>query len=165
MDSINEKLKEYDKQVSALNAQARREKDEKAEILKEQAKEIKAQADLTRGFLESIEAQKMHKKFLKDHTAAVQALTDLQKKNKGSFEKIAKKLNITKVRQTDRLIEIELPEEVSSKVKGDKLLYESLNISRNFSFVYRHKCIIITLYYKSLEKHFIRYLVKLLNTL
>lgn len=89
LDSINEKLKEYDKQVSALNAQARKEKDEKAAILKEQAKEIKAQADLTRGFLESIEAQKMHKKFLKDQTAAVQALTDMQKKGKGSFEKIA----------------------------------------------------------------------------
>ena len=81
------------------------------------------------------------------------------------FEKIAKKLGINKVRQTDRLIEIILPKELSSKVKGDKLLYNALSISNNFNLAYKHECITITLYYKSLPEHFIRYLVRLLNTL
>ena len=81
------------------------------------------------------------------------------------FEKIAKRMGITKVRQTDRLIEIELPEKLSSEIKGDKLLYESYSITRNFSLAYRHNSIIITLYYKNLPEHFIKYIVRLLNTL
>lgn len=81
------------------------------------------------------------------------------------FEKIAKKLGIKKVKQTDRLIEIELPEELSKEVKGDKLLYESYSICPNFNLAYKHNCIIITLYYKNLPEHFIKYIVRLLNTL
>ena len=81
------------------------------------------------------------------------------------FEKIAKKLNITTVKQTDRLIEIELPEDLTSKIKGDKLMYNAYSITNNFNLAYKHKRIIITLYYKNLEEHFIKYLVKLLNTI
>lgn len=81
------------------------------------------------------------------------------------FEKIAKKLNITNVVQTDRYIEITLPEELCNEIKGDKLLYSALNISHNFNIAYKNKCIKITLYYKNLEKHFIRYVVQLLSTL
>ena len=81
------------------------------------------------------------------------------------FEKIAKKLNIKTVRQTDRLVEIELSEELTSKIKGDKLMYNAYSISNNFNLAYKHKRIIITLYYKNLEEHFIKYLVKLLNTI
>ena len=81
------------------------------------------------------------------------------------FEKIARRLGITRVRQTDRLIEIELPENISREIKGDKLLYESYSISPNFTLAYRHGSIIITLYYKSLPEHFIKYVVRLLNTL
>ena len=76
-----------------------------------------------------------------------------------------KKLGITKVKQTDRLIEIELPEELSNEIKGDKLLYESYSITPNFKLSYRHKNIIITLYYRDLKEHFIKYIVRLLNTL
>ncbi len=81
------------------------------------------------------------------------------------FEKIAKKLNIKTVKQTDRLVEIELPVELTEKIKGDKLMYNAYSISNNFALAYKHKRIIITLYYKSLEDHFIKYLVKLLNTI
>ena len=66
--------------------------------------------------------------------------------------------------KTDRFIEIELPAELSQTIKGDKLLYESYSISKNFSLSYKHNCIIITLYYKNLPDHFIKYIVKLLNT-
>ena len=81
------------------------------------------------------------------------------------FEKIAQKYNITQIRQTDRFIEIVLPEKLSSKVKGDKLLLNALSISRNFSFAFRHNQIIITLKYANLKEHFIRYIVRLLNTI
>ena len=81
------------------------------------------------------------------------------------FEKLAQKLNITRVRQNDRFIEFELPKELSSEVKGDKLLINALSINKNFNFSYRHDCIIISLQLKGLENHFIKYIVKLLNTL
>ncbi len=81
------------------------------------------------------------------------------------FEKIAKKLDIKNVKQTDRLIEIELPKSLSSTIEGDKLLYKATSISHNFNIAYKHECIIITLYYKSLEDHFIKYIVQLLNSI
>lgn len=81
------------------------------------------------------------------------------------FEKIARKLGIINVRQTDRLIEIELPKELSKSIQGDKLLYEAMSITQSFSLAYRHDCIFITLYYKNLKEHFIKYIVRLLNTI
>ena len=81
------------------------------------------------------------------------------------FEKIAKKLNITKVTQTDRMIELELPEAISQNIKGDKLLYSAFSICPSFNISYKHKCIVISLYYKNLEEHFIKYIARLLNTL
>ena len=81
------------------------------------------------------------------------------------FEKIAKKLGIKNVRQTDRFIEIELPKEITQNIKGDKLLYEAISLTRNFNIALKHDCIIITLYYKNLEDHFIKYIVKLLNSI
>lgn len=79
------------------------------------------------------------------------------------FEKIALKNNIKKVIQTDRQIEIELPEEVSNRIKGDKLLMEALALTRSFNIKYNHNKITIQLFYKNLEKHFIFYIVTLLE--
>ena len=79
------------------------------------------------------------------------------------FEKLAQKFNITKVIQTNRFIEIELPENISQEIKGDKLLMESLALTRNFNIKYKNNKIIITLYYNNLEKHFIFYIVNLLE--
>ncbi len=79
------------------------------------------------------------------------------------FEKIALKHNITKVNQTDRLVEIEFPEKLSSTIKGDKLLMEALSLTRNFNIKYVNKKIIIELFIKGLDKHFIFYLVALLE--
>ena len=77
------------------------------------------------------------------------------------FEKIMQKHGIKKVNQTDRLVEVELPEELSNTIKGDKLLLEALSLSRSFNIKYVNKHIIIQLFYKNLEKHFIFYLVTL----
>ena len=79
------------------------------------------------------------------------------------FEKLAKKYNIKQVVQTDRSIEITLPEEISSNIKGDKLLIEAMNLSRCFNIKYVNKKISILLYTKDLPKHFIFYIVTLLE--
>lgn len=79
------------------------------------------------------------------------------------FEKLAKKYNIKQVVQTDRSIEITLPEDVSSNIKGDKLLIETMNLSRSFNIKYVNKKISILLYTKDLPKHFIFYIVTLLE--
>ena len=79
------------------------------------------------------------------------------------FEKIALKYNITKVVQTDRYIEITLPVEISKNIKGDKLLMEAMNLTTHFNIKYVNKEIVLTLYTKPLEKHFIFYIVTLLE--
>ena len=78
------------------------------------------------------------------------------------FTNLCKLLNITKVNKTERFIEIVLPEELSNNIKGDKLLFETMSISNKFNIKYIHKNIIITLFYKNLDNHYIYYLVKLL---
>ena len=78
------------------------------------------------------------------------------------FTNLCKMLNINKVKKDDRTIEIVLNEELSNNIKGDKLLFETMSISNKFNIKYMNKNIIITLYYKGLEKHYIYYLVKLL---
>ncbi len=78
------------------------------------------------------------------------------------FSYLAKELNITRIKKTDRTVEIVLPEELSNNIKGDKLLFETMSISSKFNIQYIHKNIIITLFYKNLERHYIYYLVQLL---
>lgn len=79
------------------------------------------------------------------------------------FEKIAQKYNIKQVVQTERSVEITLPEEISNNIKGDKLLIEAMALTTAFNIKYINKKIIITLYTKNLDKHFIFYLVTLLE--
>ena len=79
------------------------------------------------------------------------------------FEKIAQKYNIKEVVQTDRLVEVTLPEEVSNNIKGDKLLMEAMSLTKYFNISYKNNKIKITLYIKQLDKHFIFYLVTLLE--
>ncbi len=81
------------------------------------------------------------------------------------FESIAKKLNITRVTQTSREVEIELPEEVTNRIKGDKLLVEAYRINPKFNLKYFNKRIFITLPLINLEGSFLVYLVKLLSNL
>ena len=47
--------------------------------------------------------------------------------------------------------------------KGDKLLIEAMNLSRSFNIKYVNKRISILLYTKDLPKHFIFYIVTLLE--
>ncbi len=71
------------------------------------------------------------------------------------FEKLARTLKITKVIQTDKLVEVELPKELSDNLKADKLFLESYNINPNFKFSYQNQKIKITLLIKPNDKHFL----------
>ena len=79
------------------------------------------------------------------------------------FEKLADVLGITKVTQTERFIEIEIPEKISDNIKADKLFMEAYAINNKFKFKYFNKKIIITLPINGLDKHFLYYLVPLLE--
>ena len=60
-------------------------------------------------------------------------------------------------------MEVTLPEEVSNSIKGDKLLIEAMSLTKYFNIKYVNKRIVITLYINNLDKHFIFYLVTLLE--
>ncbi len=79
------------------------------------------------------------------------------------FEKIAKELNITNIKQTKTFIEIELPSEISKEIDGEELFLEAYNISKQFRFNYKNNKIYIILDTIRLEKHFLFYIVELLN--
>jgi len=81
------------------------------------------------------------------------------------FEKLAQNLNITKVIQNNRFVEIELPEKLSNELEVDRLFMEAYSINNKFKFRYFNKRIIISLSLNGLEKHFLYYLVPLLEKL
>ena len=79
------------------------------------------------------------------------------------FEKLANSLGITKVVQNSTLVEIELPTSLVQNLKFDKLFIQAYNISRKFQFRSVLNKVYITLPVNNLDKHFVYYLVDLLN--
>ena len=79
------------------------------------------------------------------------------------FEKQAKEIGITTVRQSDREIEIELPKELSSKIEGDKFFIKAYNINPRFRLKYLHEQIIIALTLLNQKEHFLYYVVPLME--
>ena len=79
------------------------------------------------------------------------------------FEALAIKLNIKRIRQTKNFIEIILPLEISSKINVGKLFMEASDITRMIRFSTRGKLLVLTLDIVKLEKHFIFYLIELLE--
>lgn len=79
------------------------------------------------------------------------------------FSYKCKMLNINTINVTNRLAELTLSKEVSNRIKGDKLLIDVLKLSTKFNISYRNEMINFKLYYKQLDKHYIYYLVKLLE--
>ena len=78
------------------------------------------------------------------------------------FEKIAKKLNIENVIDNDKFVSIELPKEISSKIKGDKLFIDVYNINKNFKLDYKNERIYVILNKEKLEQHYLMYLIAVL---
>ena len=79
------------------------------------------------------------------------------------FEKKAKELNITNIKQTKESVTITLPKEFNDTLDGDKLFVDVLSLNRNFRFSMKLGMITIELPIKNLEKHYIYYLNDLLD--
>lgn len=79
------------------------------------------------------------------------------------FSELANQLNIKRVKQTETLLELELPVDISDKIQGDKLFLIAYNINPKFRLSYRMKKIYVSLSLVNLEKHFVYYLVPLLD--
>ena len=79
------------------------------------------------------------------------------------FEKQASELHIENVRQTDKEIEVDLPRELSSKINGEKFFIKAYNINPRFRLRYQFNQITIALYLMNQKKHFLYYLVPLLE--
>ena len=79
------------------------------------------------------------------------------------FEKLASKLNIRRVDKRENTITIELPQDISDKVDGEKLFLVTYNINPKYKLKYQNKRIYISLPTINQEKHFIYYEVRLLD--
>ncbi|MBP3461657.1 MAG: transcription-repair coupling factor [Bacilli bacterium] len=79
------------------------------------------------------------------------------------FEKMAANLNITNIRQTKNFIEIILSKEMTNNLDTEKLFISVSDISRMFRFSMSLGMLKITLDTVKLEKHFIYYLIELLE--
>ena len=79
------------------------------------------------------------------------------------FEKLAKKMHLSHVRQNKNSIEMVFPEEVVSKMDTEEVFMDAFSITRMFRFISRGNSLVIVLDIIKLEKHPIYYLVSLLN--
>ena len=79
------------------------------------------------------------------------------------FEKLANKLDIIDVKQNEHYVELTIPSNVANKVKFDKVFMMAYNICSKFSFKTLGNNVVVNLPILSLNKHFIYYLVDLLN--
>ena len=79
------------------------------------------------------------------------------------FEKLALRLNISKVVQNSNYIEVYVPSAISEKVDGEKLFMVLYSINPKFNLRYFNKEIIIKLNLKGLDKHYLYYFVPLLE--
>ena len=79
------------------------------------------------------------------------------------FDKIARNAGVIKVNQTKTSVELIFSVEKSKNINGEKLFISAYDISPYFKFNYRNKCLSITLNTVKLPKHYIFYLIKLIN--
>ena len=79
------------------------------------------------------------------------------------FEKQVKELDIKKVNQTKNFISITFNKELSNKIDGENLFMDVLSLSRKFRFSMKDEELTITLDTVGLDKHFIYYLIDLVE--
>lgn len=79
------------------------------------------------------------------------------------FEKLATKLKINKIIEARNNIEVYLPQELSSKMNGEKLFIKLYNINPKFKIRYFAKSIILSLPTINQDKHYLYYLVEILE--
>lgn len=79
------------------------------------------------------------------------------------FEKLAKKLEIIQVRQTRNSVEMIFSNHMTHQIDGEKIFEEAFKVSNMFRFAMKNDCLVIILDTIKLEKHYIYYLIKLLE--
>lgn len=79
------------------------------------------------------------------------------------FEKLANKLEIKRVKQTKILVDLELSENISKMINGEDLFMMSYSVSSNFKLSFRDNKIHILLDIVNLDRHFLLYLIELLE--
>ena len=79
------------------------------------------------------------------------------------FDKIARRAGVIKVNQTKTMVELIFSVETSKNINGEKLFISAYEISPFFKFIYHNKCLGITLDIVRLPKHYIFYLIELIN--
>ncbi len=81
------------------------------------------------------------------------------------FEKLAHDLNVEKIRQTKTFIEVTLNPQKMNLIDGEQLFFKANNLSKSIRFASREEKLIITLDIVHLEKHYIFYLIELMEIL
>ncbi len=79
------------------------------------------------------------------------------------FENWAQKNKITQINQTEKQIDIIIPRELSEKVIGNKLLHNLSKIDPSIKIKYHNKRIIISLILSKIKKHYIYYLLDVIE--
>jgi len=79
------------------------------------------------------------------------------------FEKLALKIGIKEIKQTKNFIEVILTKELTNKINGEYLFYETTKLSKMFRFKMKYERLSITLDTIKLDKHFIYYLIDLMR--
>ena len=79
------------------------------------------------------------------------------------LEKLADRLEIKTIKQTNTLIELEMSSDMSKRIDGEKLFYTAYEISSNFKLKLIEGKIHIILNLVNLEKHNVFYLIDLFN--
>ena len=81
------------------------------------------------------------------------------------FEKMARKIDIKKVEQNKNFVKIIFDSEFTKKVKIEEIFIDVSKISRMFRFSMQGNCLVINLDTVYLDKHFVYYLVDLMDLL
>ena len=81
------------------------------------------------------------------------------------FERELEKLNIKNVTQTKNFISITIPKELTKKIDGELLFLDVLSLTRKFRFSMKNDQLTITLDTVNLDKHFIYYLIDMIDIL
>ena len=81
------------------------------------------------------------------------------------FEKEMNKLNIKKVNQTKNFISITLSQELTKKINGELLFMDVISLSKKFRFSMKNQELCITLDTVGLDKHFMYYLIDMIEIL
>lgn len=81
------------------------------------------------------------------------------------FEKEMQNLSVKRVNQTKNFVAITLPKDLTKKIDGELLFLDVMQLTRKFRFSMKNEELTITLDIMGLDKHFIYYLIDMIEIL